>query len=360
MTRPARTVAALTGERVAVFELGVAAQVFGLDRGDDGLPVHEFLLCGARPGPVPSTSGFDVHVPHGLDALARADLVVVPAWPTLDAPVAPAVPAALRDAVERGADLLTICSGAFPAARAGLLDGRRATTHWQFADLLARTHPRVRVERDVLYVEDGPVVSSAGAAAGIDACLHVVRRDRGAAVANALARRMVTAAHRAGGQAQFVDHPVPARPADGAGEIAALLDWVREHLADDLSVDDLARRVFAAPRTFARRFRAVTGTTPHRWIVEERLRLAEELLERTDLSVEAIAARTGTGTADGLRRQFAARRGAPARVPPRPPAGRLIAPRCPGAPGQASPNSGSSRSRAAATSQPRAATQASS
>ncbi|MGL5928234.1 MAG: helix-turn-helix domain-containing protein [Dermatophilaceae bacterium] len=307
--RPARRVVALTGERIAAFELGIAAQVFGLDRGDDGLPVHEFLLCGVRPGPVPSTSGFDVLVPHDLGALTRADLVVVPAWPTLDDPVAPQVLDALRVAVGRGADLLTICSGAFPAAQAGLLDGRTVTTHWQFVDRLARAHPRLHVEPDVLYVEDGPVVTSAGAAAGIDACLHLVRRDHGAAVANALARRMVTAAHRAGGQAQFVDHAVGLHPAPPGGDIRDLLEWMRDHLADELRVDDLARRIAVAPRTFARRFRASTGTTPHRWIIEQRLSLAEELLERTDLGVDAVAARTGMGTADGLRRQFALRRG---------------------------------------------------
>ncbi|MGL4176464.1 MAG: helix-turn-helix domain-containing protein [Dermatophilaceae bacterium] len=307
--RPARCVVALTGERIAMFELGIAAQVFGLDRSDDGLPVHEFLLCGARPGPVPSTSGFDVLVPHDLEALTRADLVVVPAWPTLDDPVAPPVLEALRRAVDRGADLLTICSGVFPAAQAGLLDGRTATTHWQFVDRLARAYPRLRVERDVLYVEDGPVVTSAGAAAGIDACLHLVRRDHGAAVANALARRMVTAAHRAGGQAQFVDHAAGLHPGPTGADISDLLEWMHDHLADDLRVDGLARRVAVAPRTFARWFRASTGTTPHRWIVEQRLSLAEELLERTDLGIDAVAARAGMGTADGLRRQFALRRG---------------------------------------------------
>ncbi|WP_432510449.1 helix-turn-helix domain-containing protein [Kineococcus sp. SYSU DK001] len=304
--RPARVVAALTGSCVATFELGVATQVFGLDRTDDGFAATEFLLCGPRRGPVATTSGFAVHVPHGLDALERADLVVVPGWPALDDPLPRGVAPALRRAVERGADVLTICSGAFAPAAAGLLDGRRAATHWQFADRFARRFPRVLVQHDVLYAEDGPFVTSAGAAAGIDACLHVVRRDRGAAVANALARRMVTAAHRPGGQAQFVDHAVPAEPSDA---VAGVLERMRRDLAQDLTVEELARGALLSPRTFARRFRAATGTTPHRWLVEERLRRAEELLERTDLTVEVVARRCGMGTADALRRQFTARRG---------------------------------------------------
>jgi transcriptional regulator GlxA family with amidase domain len=303
--RPARVVAALTGDRIAAFELGILGQVFGLDRTDDGLPGPEFLLCGPRPGPVPTTSGFDVVVPHGLEVLDRADLVAVPAWPTLDAPLPAGVATGLQAAVARGADVLTICSGAFVPAAAGLLDGRPATTHWQFADRFTRAFPRVRFARDVLYTDDGPFVTSAGAAAGLDACLHVVRRDRGAAFANALARRTVTAAHRSGGQAQFVDRPVPPTP-DG---LAELLDWARTHLEEDLPVARLARRAGLSPRTFARRFRETVGTTPHRWLVEERLRRAEELLERTDLTVDVVAARCGLGTAEALRRQFTARRG---------------------------------------------------
>ncbi|WP_432519569.1 helix-turn-helix domain-containing protein [Kineococcus sp. SYSU DK006] len=306
---PLARVTALVGERVAPFELGIAVQVFGTDRRDDdpALPHPLFRVAAASPGPVPAAAGFDVLVHHGLEALADADLVVVPAWPALDAPVAEPVLEAVRAAVGRGARLLTICTGAFLAARAGLLDGRRATTHWQFTGLLAERHPRVRVEHDVLHVDDGPVTTSAGAAAGIDACLHVVRTEHGAAVANALARRMVTAAQRAGGQAQFVERPVPRSTAEPG--IAELQDWARAHLHEPLTVDALARRALMSPRTFARRFREATGTTPHRWLVEERVRRAEELLESTDLTVEAIAARTGTGTAEALRAQFTARRG---------------------------------------------------
>ena len=302
-----RDVVAVVGDRAAAFELGIVCQVFGLDRTDDGLPAYDFAVAAARPGPVPTTSGYAIDVPHGPERLASADLVAVPAWPQLTDPADPALVAALRAAVGRGARVVSVCSGAFLLAGAGLLDGRRAATHWQFADLLRRSHPAVTVDADVLYVEDGPILSSAGAAAGIDACLQVVRTEHGSGVANALARRMVVAAHRAGGQAQFVQAPVP-EPASG-GELAGLLDWAAGHLAEPLTVDALAARALMSPRTFARRFRAATGTTPHRWLLEQRLRLAEQLLETSDLPVEAVAGRAGFGAADTLRHHFTAHRG---------------------------------------------------
>jgi AraC family transcriptional activator FtrA len=305
--RPVRTVAALLGGRVAAFELGIVCQAFGLDRSDDGLPTYDFAVCAARPGPVPSTSGFAVEATHGLDHLAAADLVAVPAWPDLDAPLAGAVAEALRAASAAGARLLAVCSGAFALAGAGLLDGRRATTHWQFADLLRRRFPRVRVERDVLYVTDGAVVTSAGAAAGIDACLHVVRTLHGAATANALARRLVVPAHRDGGQAQYVEAPLPEAPTGGG--LAAVLDWAVAHLDRELPVAALAAEARMSPRSFARHFRAATGTTPGRWLADQRLRAAELLLEDTDLPVELVARRAGFGSADTLRHHFARRRG---------------------------------------------------
>lgn len=302
-----RNVVAVIGDRAATFELGVVCQVFGLDRSDDGLPAHDYALCALRPGSVMTTSGFAVDVDHGLERIAAADLVTVPAWPQLDAPVPPPLLEALREAVGRGAGVLSVCTGAFLLAAAGLLDGRRATTHWQFAALLAQRYPRVRVDHDVLYVEDGPVVTSAGAAAGIDACLHVVRREYGAATANALARRLVVPAHRSGGQAQFVETPVPTPPT--SYELATLIDWIQAHLDQPLTVDALAARAAMSPRTFARRFKAVTGTTPHRWLLDQRLQLAEQLLETTALPIDAVAARAGFGSADTLRHHFSARRG---------------------------------------------------
>lgn len=303
------SVAAVVGDRVAGFELGILCQVFGLDRSDDGLPVHDFAVCGSRPGLVPTTSGFAVDVPHGLHRVAAADVVAVPAWPALDDPLDPAVAGALRAAHDRGATLLSVCSGAFALAGAGLLDGRRATTHWQFADRLARRHPRVRVERDVLYVTDGPVLTSAGAAAGIDACLHLVRTVHGSATANALARRMVVPAHRDGGQAQYVEMPLPPAPASAAGGLADVLDWAVAHLDRPLTVATLAGRARMSPRSFARHFGATTGTTPHRWLLEQRLQRAELLLETTDLTVDVVAGRSGFGSADTLRHHFARRRG---------------------------------------------------
>jgi transcriptional regulator GlxA family with amidase domain len=302
-----RSVVAVVGERVAAFELGIVSQVFGLDRADDGLPAYDFAVCGARPGEVSTTSGFPVRVTDGLDRVATADLVTVPAWPTLDAPIAPAVLDALRAAVDGGARVLSVCSGAFALAAAGLLDGRRAATHWQFAERLARRYPRVRVDRDVLYVSDGPVLTSAGAAAGIDACLHLVREIHGAHTANELARRMVVPPHRDGGQAQFVALPVPAAESDHV--LADLLDWMAANLSETLTVPALAARAVMSPRTFARRFRAATGTTPHRWLLDQRLRRAEELLEGTDLPVDQVAAESGFGAGDTLRHHFTARRG---------------------------------------------------
>jgi len=302
-----RSVAAVVGDRVATFELGIACQAFGLDRRDDGLPAYDFAVCGRRPGPVLSTSGFAIEVTAGLDRVAAADLVVVPAWPDLDAPVDAEIADALRAAQARGAALLSVCSGAFPLAAAGLLDGRRATTHWQFADRLARQFPQVRVERDVLYVVDGPVLTSAGAAAGIDACLHVVRLAHGSATANALARRMVVAAHREGGQAQYVEMPLPEAPT--AAGLADVLDWAVRRLDRPLAVAEMARRARMSPRSFARHFGAATGTTPHRWLLEQRLQRAEALLESTDLTVDLVADRCGFGSPDTLRHHFARRRG---------------------------------------------------
>ncbi|MFF5232608.1 helix-turn-helix domain-containing protein [Dactylosporangium sp. NPDC000521] len=301
-----RNVVAVVGTQVAAFELGIVCQVFGLDRSEDGLPRFDFAVCSATPGLLPTTSGFPVGVDHDLDRIAGADLVTIPAWPS--APPLPAgVASALRAAADRGATLLSVCTGAFALAEAGLLDGRRATTHWQFADRLAARHPRVLLEPDKLYVEDGPVVTSAGASAGIDACLHIIRREFGAATANALARRMVVPPHRAGDQAQYVEAPVPATPDDY--DLAQLLDWMRANLDAPQPVEALAARAYMSPRTFARRFKDVTGTSPHRWLLDQRLRLAEQLLETTGLPVDAIATRAGLGSPDTLRHHFTARRG---------------------------------------------------
>lgn len=299
-------VAVLVTDEVPPFELGVVCEAFGYDRSDDGVPVADFAVCTPRPGRVRTTGGFDLEVGHGLDRAAQADLVVVPAIGG-DRASPGAVIDVLLSAVERGARVLSLCVGAFLLGEAGLLDGRRCTTHWRHAAELAERFPRAIVDPDVLYVDGGPVVTSAGSAAGIDACLHLIRESYGAGAATIVARRMVVPAHREGGQAQFIRTPVP--QCDSATTLAPLLRWAAEHLGEDLSVARLAAIARLSERTFARRFRAETGATPHQWVTDQRLLLAEELLEATDTPVEQVARRVGFGTAAVLRHHFAQARG---------------------------------------------------
>ncbi len=300
MSPPLRSVAVVVDDDVAPFELATACEVFGVDRTDDGLPAFDFAVCSPRRGPVRTQGGFTLTAPHRLAPLATADLVVVPAMGWDYVPPRSLV-TALRAAAGRGATVMSLCSGAFVLARAGLLDGRRATTHWRYTDELAAMFPAVEVVPDVLFVEDGPVATSAGTAAGIDLCLHLVRRSHGAAAANAVARRMVVPPQRDGGQAQFV--PSPVRPAQ-ARTLAPVLDWMLARLDQDLAVDVLARRAGMSQRTFARRFRDETGTTPHQWVLTQRVALAQRLLEEGDLPVEAVAHRCGFGSAEMLRHHF--------------------------------------------------------
>lgn len=297
-----RSVVAIVLPGVAPFELGVVCEVFGIDRTEQGGPAFDFTVVTERPGRVPTSMGFALDVPDGLDRAADADLVAVPAFPRHD-PVPEPVQHVLRDAVDRGARVLSVCMGAFALGRAGLLDGRRCTTHWMYTGELAREFPAAMVDPDVLYVEDGPVVTSAGSAAGIDACLHVVRSEHGAAAASVIARRMVVPPHRDGGQAQFVAAPLPACTDDS---MAPVLAWMLDHLAEELSVERIAAHAHMSPRTFARRFRDTTGTTPAAWLNRRRLERARELLEATDLPVEEVARRVGFGSAGVLRHHFAA------------------------------------------------------
>lgn len=295
-----RNVAAVVLDGVAPFELGVLCEAWGIDRSEQGLPTFDFAVCGVRPGPVSTKSGYDIVVHHGLDRLEQADLIGVPAMPRDD--VYPDdLLRALRDAADRGARLISVCSGAFVLASAGLLDGRRCTTHWMYAAELAERFPAAQVDPSVLYVDDDPVITSAGTAAGIDACLHLWRKEFGAEVAATVARRMVVPPHRDGGQAQFVQAPIRARAAD---TLAAVLDHMVTHLHEDLSVDDLARLAALSPRTFARRFRAETGTTPYDWLLLQRLVAAQRMLEQGDDTVDVVASRTGFGTAAALRHHF--------------------------------------------------------
>lgn len=302
-----QNVVALVGRAVQPFELGVVCEVFGLDRSDSGLPRYDFAVCTAEPGMIATHAGFSIEVTEGLDRVAAADLVAIPSWSEAELPPPPEVVAALHAAVARGARVLTVCTGSFLLAASGLLDGRRATTHWRHAADLAARYPAVEVHSDALYEADGPFVTSAGTASGIDACLHLVRTEQGAAVANGIARRMVVPPHRTGGQAQYVVAPVVG--VDERDDLATVLQWTMERLHEPLAVDDLAARALMSPRTFARRFKDSTGTTPHQWLLEQRLLRAESLLEDTDLPVEQVAERVGFGGADTLRHHFARRRG---------------------------------------------------
>lgn len=283
----------------APFEFGVVCEVFGIDRSAQGGPSFEFRVVTADPGPVPTSLGLDTIVLDGLDAAEDADLIAIPAHPL--GPVDERVLALLRRAHERGAWILSVCSGAFVLAQAGLLDGRRATTHWMHAQELAERFPAVRVDPDVLFVQEGRIVTSAGTAAGIDACLHIVREECGAAAANVVARRMVVPPQRHGGQAQYIRTPVPEVRADSFAEVT---EWMLGNLDQELSVETLARRALMSPRTFARRFRADLGTTPLAWLNRQRLLRAQQLLEETDLTLETIAGRVGFGTAAVMRHHF--------------------------------------------------------
>lgn len=298
-----KTVAVIVQEPVALFEYGVIHEVFGLDRTDDGVPAFDLLICSPTPGvPLDSGSGASVIAPHPLSKALDADLVAIPGGRTdVDPPVE--VLDTLREAARRGARLLSVCSGAFALAATGLLDGKRCTTHWRHGALLAERFPDVRVDTDVLFVDEYPVITSAGTAAGIDACLYVVREEHGPVVANAIARRMVVPPHRDGGQRQFVAAPVPKCSDDGFG---AILAWMVENLDADIAVDDLARRAHMSSRTFARRFVDEVGTTPHRWLTEQRVAHARTLLESTDIGIEQVAAQVGFGSATLLRHHFTA------------------------------------------------------
>ncbi|MBT2468160.1 helix-turn-helix domain-containing protein [Streptomyces sp. ISL-66] len=281
-----------------LFEAVGAFEVFGVDR-ELADPWYDFKVCGPQHGLLGGWLRIDT--PHGLDALEEADTVIVPSCDDVEADPPADLVDAVRAAHERGARIMSLCTGAFVLAAAGVLDGRRATTHWAHAAALADRYPKVRVDPDVLYVDEGTVLTSAGKAAGMDLCLHVVTVDHGAAVANSLARTLVVPPHRAGGQAQFATVPVAA---EAGHAFADLLHWVNERLQEPLTVPDLARRANMSPRNLTRRFTSATGVTPLRWLHTQRINRARELLETTDHGIEYIATCTGMGTAATLRRHF--------------------------------------------------------
>jgi transcriptional regulator GlxA family with amidase domain len=295
------TVAAVLIDNFAPFEFGVLCEVFGVDRTEEGVPHTEFLVCTEEPGkPLRTSVGALVLAEHDLSAVRRAGLVAVPAA-DIRAEYPPAVLDALREAAARGATLMSVCSGAFVLGAAGLLDGRRCTTHWRHVDELAERFPKALLDPDVLFVDDGDIITSAGTAAGIDACLHLVRRELGSAAATAIARRMVVPPQRDGGQRQFVELPIPECSADS---LSPVLTWMVDNLRTDHTVAALARRAQMSERTFARRFVAETGTTPHRWLSMQRVLHARSLLEETRMTVEEIAEQCGFGSAALLRHHF--------------------------------------------------------
>lgn len=295
-----RDVTVIVQPGVAPFEFGIACEGFGVDRSDDGLPRYDFAVVSADAGPIQTEAGFSIETPHRLDRTATSDLVVVPAADE-DVEPDPRVLQALVDAVDRGARVMSICTGALVLGRAGLLDGRRCTTHWSYVEDLQREFPKADVVCDVLYVEDGPVLTSAGTAAGLDLVLHITRRAHGAEVANAIARRMIMPPHRDGGQSQFVEAAIRT---DDSEALAPLLDWMLEHLAEPHTVESLAEHAHLSPRTFARRFAAETGSSPYAWLQRQRVIAAQRMLESADLPVELIAQRCGFGNASVLRQHF--------------------------------------------------------
>ena len=295
-----KSVSALVLDGLAAFEFGVICEVFGIDRSNDGVPNFDFKVCGPQPGrPVQMSIGASLTPDYGFDALVGADLVAIPAIAGGNYPEEALE--AIRTAAASGSIILTVCSGAFVAGAAGLLDGRKCTTHWMHADELAAMYPTAEVDRNVLYVDDGNLITSAGTAAGIDACLHLVRRELGSEVTNIIARRMVVPPQRDGGQRQYIEQPIPIRCSDG---FAPQLDWILTNLEKPHTVATLSRRASMSARTFARRFVEETGRTPMQWVTDQRVLYARRLLEETDLDIDRVADKSGFGNATLLRHHF--------------------------------------------------------
>lgn len=297
----AHRVVAVAYDGLCTFEFGCTVELFALQRPELNVPWYEFTVCAQERGSIRAMGGIAVAVPNSLKELECADTIVLPGWRNADEiPPKPLV-AAVRRAYQRGARVCSICSGVFVLAAAGVLDGRRATTHWRYAERLAARYPAIRVDANALYVDEGQVVTSAGSAAGLDMLLHLVRRDFGARVANQVARRLVIPPHRQGDQAQFVPRPVAA---DERGRLAKLLDWIRAHLAQAHTIDSLAARAAMSPRTLQREFRTATGQAAYEWLLRERIERAKELLETRSDPLPRIAEQVGIGSMESLRHHF--------------------------------------------------------
>jgi AraC family transcriptional activator FtrA len=299
-------VVAVAYDRLCTFEFGCAVELFALPRPELPVAWYDFAVCAAERGPIRATGGVELSVPHTLRLLDSADTIVIPGWRDPDEAPPALLLTKLRRAFERGARLCSICSGVFVLAAAGVLDGKRATTHWRYVTRLAARYPRIRVEMNALYVDEGRVLTSAGSAAGLDMLLHLVRRDHGAKIANQVAQRLVIAPHREGGQAQFVPRPLAA---DERGRLARLMDLIRAHLSAPHTLTSLAARAAMSTRTLQREFTSVTGLAPYEWLVGERIERAKELLETTRLKAQEVAARVGMGSAESLRHHFRQRVG---------------------------------------------------
>ncbi|MEU5049956.1 helix-turn-helix domain-containing protein [Streptomyces sp. NPDC021096] len=285
-----------------IFESSIPLSVFGIDRQDAGVPRYRLLVCAGEDVPLRTTGGLELTAPYGLEALSRAGTVVVPAWRSITQPPPAAALDALRRAHEEGARIVGLCTGAFVLAAAGLLDGRPATTHWMYAPTLAKRYPSVHVDPRELFVDDGDVLTSAGTAAGIDLCLHIVRTDHGADAAGALARRLVVPPRRTGGQERYLDRSLPEEI--GADPLAEVVAWALEHLHEQFDVETLAARAYMSRRTFDRRFRSLTGSAPLQWLITQRVLQAQRLLETSDYSVDEVAGRCGFRSPVALRGHF--------------------------------------------------------
>ena len=299
---PIHTIAVIAFDGISPFHLSVPCVVFGADCNYGGVQRIDLLVCAAEKGPLRTNAGFSIQTEHGLEALAKADTIIVPSWRDTDDPPSTQLLDALREAHARGAQIVGLCLGAFVLAAAGILNARPATTHWLCTDELARRYPSVQVNPNVLYLDDGDVLTSAGTAAGIDCCLHILRKHCGAEIANHVARRMIVPPHRQGGQAQYIERPIPA--SSGSDRFMEILEWVGQNLREPHSLDALAAKALMSRRTFTRRFRQVTGTTVGKWLRHQRLALAQHFLEASDQPIEAIADLVGFGSALSLRQHF--------------------------------------------------------
>ena len=294
-------VVALAYDRLCTFEFGCAVELFALERPELGVDWYQFAVCAIEPGPIRATGGITISAPHDLALLAAADTIVIPGWRDADEAPPPELLQLLREAHARGARLCSICSGVFILAAAGLLDGRRATTHWRYTDTLARRYPAIDVQPDHLYVDTGQVITSAGSSAGLDMLLHLVRCDYGARVGNLVAQRLVAPPHREGGQAQYLPRPMAH---DEQGRLAKLMDWIRLHPAEQHSVASMASRAAMSARTLQRQFQHATGFGPVEWVIRERIAIVKDLLETSELPLAQLAEKAGFGSEESLRHHF--------------------------------------------------------